>query len=414
LSSQEAGQPHKTKRPFIPAKPIAWLIKAVQGIVRAELSLNNKIRLVEDDLDVLRNLPEGVGAIITSNHADETDPRVCMELSRRSGKRFISMCNREAFDEGFGLAGWALQRLGHFSVERGAHDVQAKDFAVNVIKQGQDILVIFPEGEIFYLNEAVQPFHSGAIEIGMQAILHHRQTDPNWTTYLVPMAIKYHHSEPIEGILEKRIAKMEARLSLKSTSASLPERLRALQRLLIEREGIMHHVKFDASRAQNLTQEIITTQNAILSEIEQKLHQSPESRRQPIDESWQLSAEIKDSLEQQTDSKHKAELLQDIASLEEVAQLSSWKPQYYSDANASLDRLAEAVLKLERELYRIKRPRQLANRNVFVKLAEPIDLGPYFADYLKDPHSVRHNITSQLQAKIQSLIDELAIRPSQQ
>jgi Acyltransferase len=411
LNSKETGQPHQTKRPFKPAKPTAWLIKAAQEFVRADLSLSNKVQIVEAELDVLRNLPKGAGAIITSNHADETDPRVCIELSRRSGKRFISMCNREAFDEAFGLAGWTLQRLGHFSVERGAHDVQAKDFAVSVIKQAQDVLVIFPEGEIFYLNESVQPFHSGAIEIGMQAILHHRKTDPNWTTYIVPMAIKYHHTEPIDGILEKRIAKMEARLSVKSTQGSLPQRLRALQQLLIEREEIVHHINFDARRVQNLTQEIITAQDAILSEVEERLHKPLADQRQAIDKSWQLSAEIKDNLNQKIDSKHKAELLEDIASLEEVAQLSSWQPRYYSDAGASLDRMAEAVLKLERELYKIKRPRQLANRDVFIKLADPIDLGLYVADYLKDPHSVRHSVTHQLQATIQSLIDELASVP---
>ena len=413
LRENLTGEPHQTKRRFLPAKPTTWLIKAVQAIVRAELSLNNKVQLIEEELAVLRNLPKGSGAIITSNHADETDPRVCIELSRRSGKRFISMCNREAFDEAFGLAGWTLQRLGHFSVERGAHDVLAKDYAVDVIKQGQDILVIFPEGEIFYLNEAVQPFHSGAIEIGMQAILHHRKTDANWTTYIVPMAIKYHHSEPIESILEKRIAKMEARLSVKSSQGSLPERLHALQKLLIEREEMIHHINFDARRAQDLTQEIISAQNAILSEVEERLHEPAEVQRHPIDKSWQLSAEIRDALEQQANSKQKAELLQDIASLEEVAQLSSWQPHYYSNAGASSDRLAEAVLKLERELYKVKRPRQLANRNVFVKLADPIDLGLYVAEYLKDPHSVRHRVTNQLQATIQSLIDQLASVPPQ-
>ncbi|HMP54846.1 MAG TPA: 1-acyl-sn-glycerol-3-phosphate acyltransferase, partial [Candidatus Melainabacteria bacterium] len=99
-------------------------------------------------------------------------------LSRLSGKRFISMCNREAFDELSGMAGWVLQHLGHFSVERGAHDSHAKQYAIDIVKNGEQVLVIFPEGEIFYLNEKIQPFHSGVVEISMQALLQQREKNP--------------------------------------------------------------------------------------------------------------------------------------------------------------------------------------------------------------------------------------------
>ena len=63
------------------------------------------------------------------------------------------------------------ERLGSFSVERGGHNEVAKRFAIDVVKRGQEVLVIFPEGEIYYLNDLVQPFKSGAVEIGMQAVV---------------------------------------------------------------------------------------------------------------------------------------------------------------------------------------------------------------------------------------------------
>ncbi|MBX9695496.1 MAG: 1-acyl-sn-glycerol-3-phosphate acyltransferase, partial [Cyanobacteria bacterium] len=163
------------ERAFKQASPNKWFIEAAQEVVRMQLALNNKLHINDADLAHLRSLPRGAGVVLVSNHADETDPRICLELSRISGKRFISMCNREAFDELSGLAGWALQRLGHFSVERGSHDTRAKEFAINVVKQAQDILVIFPEGEIFYLNDEVQQFHSGAVEIPLQALVQQRQ-----------------------------------------------------------------------------------------------------------------------------------------------------------------------------------------------------------------------------------------------
>ena len=54
--------------------------------------------------------------------------------------------------------------------------------------------------------------------------------------------------------------------------------------------------------------------------------------------------------------------------------MGGWQPQYV-DLDPSQERLAETVLKLEREVYGIKRPRQLARRDVFLRIGEPIDLG---------------------------------------
>lgn len=397
------------KREFRPATPSPWLIKAAQTLVHTELSLKYKLHIDKDSLEMLKGLPEGAGAILIPNHADETDPRICLELSRLTGKRFISMCNREAFDEIYGLAGWALQRLGHFSVERGAHDTKAKEFAIETVKQAKDILVIFPEGEIFYLNERVQTFHSGAVEICMQAILEQRKVDENFKAFLVPMAIKYHYKVPIENLLLTRIEKMEARLSIKTYAPTLAGRLRCIQKTLLEREQETFNIQIETTGQDDLAQEIVETENAIISQVEEKHKDLPVSQAHLIDQSWQLSAALKESLAEEADHAVKMEIQREIDALREVAQLSSWRPQYYGD-DTSPDRLAEALLKMERELYRIKRPQPLTTRDVFVKLAEPVDLSTVIDQYTKDSHAVRHNLTGDLHEKIQGMVDELIER----
>ena len=197
---------------FRPAKPARWVIGGAQILNRLDLALRNRLRLEERDLEVLRSLPAGAGIILASNHADETDMKVCLELSRRCCRRFLYMANREAFDEGFGIAGWWLQRLGSFSIERGGHNEEAKRYAIDVVKRGREVLVIFPEGEIYYLNDLVQSFKSGVVEIGMQAVVEQRQAQPDWTTYLVPMAIKYRYRQPIGPVLEHKTRLMEQNL----------------------------------------------------------------------------------------------------------------------------------------------------------------------------------------------------------
>ena len=63
--------------------------------------------------------------------------------------------------------------------------------------------------------------------------------------------------------------------------------------------------------------------------------------------------------------------------------MGGWQPQY-TDVDPSQERLAETVIKLEREVYRTKRPRQLARRDLFLRIGEPIDVSRYVPDYLRD------------------------------
>jgi hypothetical protein len=66
----------------------------------------------------------------------------------------------------------------------------------------------------------------------------------------------------------------------------------------------------------------------------------------------------------------------------------------------------------EREVYGIKRPRQLASQDVFLHIGEPIDLGPDVAPYLRDPQAVRHELTGRLRDEIQALIDAILAAPA--
>ena len=90
--------------------------------------------------------------------------------------------------------------------------------------------------------------------------------------------------------------------------------------------------------------------------------------------------------------------------------MGSWQPSYV-DLDPSQERLAEMVLKLEREVYGIKRPRQLANRDVFLRIGEPIDLGQFVPSYLEDPHATCHAVAEKLRAVIQALIDDIVTPP---
>lgn len=396
---------------FRPAKPWGWMIWAVRTFIRIDLAWRNRLHLKPRDLGVLRDLPPGAGIILTPNHADETDFKVCLDLSRRCGRRFLFMMNREAFDEGFGAAGWWLQHLGFFSVERGGDTAEAKRYAIEVVERGREVLVIFPEGEIYYLNDLVQPFKSGAVEIGMQAVVEARRTRPDGTAYLVPIALKYRYREPIAPILERRTRSMERRLRRRMSGRSLQRRLADILADLLHRQELAHRRKPDADRHTELSERVQEVRKAILSQAEARYAGATVNpQAQTMDRAWRLSSYLRNLLPRKGrfGAASRAQVRTDLAALTSVVQMGSWQPQY-TDVDPSQERLAEMVLKLEREVYQTNRPRQLAKRDIVLRIGEPIDLSRFLPAYLQDARAVRNGIAEQLRDRIQALIDTIAI-----
>ncbi len=399
---------------FRPATPWGAVIWAVRNYLKLELAWRNRLRLERRDLQILRDLPPDVGILLASNHADETDFKACLELSGRCNRRFLFMMNREAFDEGHGIAGWWLQRLGAFSVERGGQNHEGRRYAIEMVKRGREVLVIFPEGEIYYLNDLVQPFKSGVVDIGMQAVVEARRTNPEWTTYLVPMAIKYRYRQPIRPLLEQRIRLMEQRLFQRFHGESLPRRLALIVAELLHRQEMILRLKPDPDRLVELSKRVQDVRQTLLVELEE-LYSGPAVRSQAetMDRTWRLSSFLRKVLRQgkELSDQSRTRLHDDLAALRRVAQMGSWQP-HYVDLDPSQERLAEMVLKLEREVYGTNRPRQVAKRDVFLRIGNPIDLGRFVPCYLENPQGVRHQVAEQLRDMIQNLINDIVSSPA--
>ena len=132
-----------------------------------------------------------------------------------------------------------------------------------------------------------------------------------------------------------------------------------------------------------------------------------------MDRTWRLSSFLRNLLRhgREHSEQSRARLRKDLAALKRVAQMGSWQP-HYVDLDPSQERLAEMVLKLEREVYGTNRPRQLASRDVFLRIGDPIDLGRFVPCYLQDPQAVRRRVAEQLRDVIQNLIDAIVNPPA--
>ncbi len=258
---------------FRPAKHCRLIIRTVQLWNALDLAWHNRLRLEARDLEILKNFPKDSGLILAANHSDEMDPRICIELSRRSHRRFTYMINAEAFEEWHGLYGWLLQRLGDFSIERGGSDQTARRYAVDVVKKGHDTLVMFPEGEISYLNNLVQPFKTGAVHIGLQAITETRQTNSSWTAYLLPVAIKYRYRKPIGLILNKRIRAIEKRLLIRASLFTFQEKVIRIMAKILKRQELISRTQKVCEQLARLKEQIREAQTEIILRVETRYPQ---------------------------------------------------------------------------------------------------------------------------------------------
>jgi hypothetical protein len=276
--------------------------------------------------------------------------------------------------------------------------------------QGREVLVIFPEGEIYYLNDRVQPFKSGAVDIGMHAVIEAREARPNWTAYLVPVAFKYRYREPILPILERRTRSMEQYLSIRIAGLSLQQRLSQIMADLLRRQALAHHLRPAADRLTDLGERVQEVREAILSQAEARYAgaaATPQART--LDRAWRLSSHLRGLLTRRGaySGQDRGQARTDLASSESVAQMAGWQPQY-TEGDPSQERLAETVIKLEREVYGTKRPRQLAKRDLFIRIGEPIDLGHSILHYHRDAQDVRRMLADRLRDEIQRLLEPAA------
>lgn len=88
----------------------------------------------------IEHVPRRGPVIFAANHRSFLDPFVIGTLARRP---VYYVAKKELFSRP--VAGWLLNRLGAFPIDRGAGDQQAMDTARRILERG-DCVVIFPEG----------------------------------------------------------------------------------------------------------------------------------------------------------------------------------------------------------------------------------------------------------------------------
>jgi hypothetical protein len=106
-----------------------------------------------------------------------------------------------------------------------------------------------------------------------------------------------------------------------------------------------------------------------------------------------------------TNHEEALEIRHDLNDIFVALQLFSY-PGDYVRQNPTLERIAETLLKFEQDIFGTSAATPQGERRAIVKFGEPIDVGQRLAK-LGKPRLANVQITGELEARIQALLDEI-------
>ena len=153
------------------------------------------------------------GVLIAPNHSHDSDPHVMMAVASAAHRPFHFMAAWQIFLGHKGLDGWVLQRIGAFSVDREGCDHRALRQATEILAGG-GTLVVFPEGEVYHLNDRLTPLLEGVAVMALGAQRALEKADSPRRVWVLPAAIRYRYLDDVTPRLEAAMDRLERRLVL--------------------------------------------------------------------------------------------------------------------------------------------------------------------------------------------------------
>jgi 1-acyl-sn-glycerol-3-phosphate acyltransferase len=161
-----------------------------------------KHHLMEIDVSGLEHVREaidrGQGVLITPNHSSHADCFAFYEAADQLGCAFYVMVAWQNFVRDGWLKSLALRQHGCFSVDREGTDLRAFRQAVEILQSAPHPLVIFPEGDVYHLNQRITPFREGPAAMALLAARQGARP-----VVCVPCGIRYRYIEdPTPDLLQ--------------------------------------------------------------------------------------------------------------------------------------------------------------------------------------------------------------------
>lgn len=361
--------------------------------------LKKKMRIVDVEVrggdKVAALLKEGAGVLITPNHPGDGDVDALCEAADRVGRPFHFMAAWQVFLENGAVARWIMQRHGTFSVDREGSDMRAFRHAVEILQSHVCPLLIFPEGECYYVNDRIMPFLEGPAAIAMAAA---RKAERR--TAIVPCGIKFFYAtDPLPG-LTRAMDRLEAAIfwRVQRVKPPLSERIYRFAEgplALKELEYLGH------TQSGPLPDRIHHLMEQILAAVEKRHNLDASAAPQfpgRIKRARQKAIEAKEAA---TTPETQQAFADDLDDLFLVAQLYSYPGNYVAE-QPSVERIADTIKKFEEDVLGKERPRPHGERRAVIAFGEPIIVER------ERKKGLATELTTQMETTVQSLLDSIS------
>lgn len=327
-----------------------------------------KHRLVDVKVHGAQQIQEllrgGQGVLITPNHCSHADAFALYSAADHAATPIYAMMAWQVFARGSWLRAHILRQHGAFSIDREGTDLGALRKAREVLECEPYPLAIFPEGEVYHLNERITPFREGPAAIALMAA-----RKASRSISCVPCAIRYHYIQAPTTELNEVMDRLEKSLHWRPRrDLSLQERIYHLAEgaLALKEVEILGETKTGplVARINNLV-EFLLCRIECLNGISASGKSIPErvkgARRTLIEKLGTLP---------QDDAKREG-VLEELDDLFLVVQAYSYPGDYVSE-KPSIERIAETVDKFEEDLLGLKTATIRGLRRAEVFFGEPI------------------------------------------
>jgi 1-acyl-sn-glycerol-3-phosphate acyltransferase len=384
---------------FIPPQQNPLLVRLVQSIFYLVTYLAFKFSLIvsEEDLAKVRAIACD-RVVYLPNHSNLDDGVAVFQLSARIGQLFHYVVAIEAFQ---GVIGKLIQLVGAYSLRRGVGDRSSVIQTLTLLQQPQCKLVIFPEGGCSYQNDTVIPFRTGAIELSFKALeklVKQENAVPNF--YLVPVSLKYSYPKATKKQIDQALTRLENALALKPIQDDHYFRLRAIAEKVLTSLETEYHVAVEQTdwnqRCQNLRKQMLAYCEAKLAIAAKNQLGDREANRERV-------YQVQSILRNLSDPDKKAAIDYEHLYLTTV-RLLNFDAIYdgYVAEKPTIERYFATIDRLEREVFKIDRPKFKGRREITAKIGTPINLKNYWQKYHSDrPSTSREQIINHLTEIVQ-------------
>jgi 1-acyl-sn-glycerol-3-phosphate acyltransferase len=260
---------------------VTALVKmAVWRDIRRKLNVT-EISVSQDAWERLRRL-KGKRCLVTPSHSGGFEPHIIIYLSKLLKDDYNYVAAMELFARS-PIHRWVLQRMGVYSIIRGATDRPSFATTRQILAAGKRWLVVFPEGEAVGQNSIVIPFQPGVFQLAFKAYEDAAKAEKAPSLYCIPMAIRYFYLQDMHGEIDESLDRLESKLAISSGahSGSRYDRLRGVAEAVLAANERVHFVTPDEHSSMNERIQIL--KDRVLSPLEGQLGITPVAGQPPLD-----------------------------------------------------------------------------------------------------------------------------------